>query len=140
MPGNERQAIQYVAETVGPLKLPAKRLAELQTAVAEATMNAMEHGNQYQLDKSVTIQVLATKTAIAVRIIDHGGGQLIPEPETPDLEAKLAGLQTPRGWGLFLIKNLVDDMRVTSDEFHHTVELTVHLSNDYPGGSYETAV
>ena len=27
----------------------------------------------------------------------------------PDLEAKLAGLQTPRGWGLFLIGNMVDE-------------------------------
>lgn len=127
VPGNERLAMQYVAETVDTLNLPTKRLAELQTAVAEATMNAMEHGNHYQPDKSVTIQILATKTAIAVRIIDHGGDQMIPETETPDLEAKLASLQSPRGWGLFLIKNLVDDMRVTSDEFHHTVELIVHL-------------
>lgn len=134
VPGNERLAIQHVAETVAPLNLSAKRLAELQTAVAEATMNAMEHGNQYQPDKSVVVQVLATKTAIAVRIIDHGGGQLIPEPETPDLEARLAGLQTPRGWGLFLIKNLVDDMYVTSDEFHHTVKLIVYLPEEnHPG-------
>ena len=129
VPGNERLTMQYVVETVGTLNLPAKRLAELQTAVAEATMNAMEHGNHYQPDKSVTIQILATKTAIAVRIIDNGGDQMIPEPETPDLEAKLASLQSPRGWGLFLIKNLVDDMRVTSDKFHHTIELIVHLSD-----------
>lgn len=126
-PGNERMAIEQVTEAVAALNLPAKRLAELQTAVAEATMNAMEHGNHYQSDKPVAIQVLASKTAVAVRITDHGGDQTIPEAETPDLEAKLEGLQTPRGWGLFLIKNLVDEMRVTSDEHHHTIELIVHL-------------
>jgi anti-sigma regulatory factor (Ser/Thr protein kinase) len=126
-PGNERLAIAQVTEAVAPLNLPARRLAELQTAVGEATMNAMEHGNRYQSDKPVAIQVLSSKTAVVVRIIDHGGGQNIPEPETPDLEAKLEGLQTPRGWGLFLIKNLVDEMRVSSDEHHHTIELIVHL-------------
>lgn len=126
-PGNERMAIELVTEAVAALNLPAKRLAELQTAVAEATMNAMEHGNHYESDKPVAIQVLASKTAVAVRITDHGGDQTIPEAETPDLEAKLEGLQTPRGWGLFLIKNLVDEMRVTSDEHHHTNELIVHL-------------
>ena len=42
-----------------------------------------------------------------------------------DLEAKLAGLQSPRGWGLFLIKNLVDDMRVSAEDGRHTVELTM---------------
>jgi serine phosphatase RsbU (regulator of sigma subunit)/anti-sigma regulatory factor (Ser/Thr protein kinase) len=129
-PGNERLAIDQVLEAVAPLNLPAKRLAELQTAVAEATMNAMEHGNQYQLDKPVAIQVFTSKSALVVRITDQGGGRTIPEPEMPDLEAKLTGLQTPRGWGLFLIKSLVDDLRVTSDEHHHTVELIVHLPEE----------
>jgi anti-sigma regulatory factor (Ser/Thr protein kinase) len=119
-----------VVEAVAPLNLPAKRLDILRTAVAEATMNAMEHGNQYQSDKPVAIQVFATKTAVVVRITDHRGGRTIPEPETPDLEAKLAGLQTPRGWGLFLIKSLVDEMRVTSDEVHHTIELILHLPDE----------
>ncbi|MBK6434003.1 hypothetical protein [Candidatus Amarolinea dominans] len=45
----------------------------------------------------------------------------------PDLEAKLAGLQSPRGWGLFLIRSMVDDMRVTEDGVHHTVELIMNL-------------
>lgn len=126
-PGNERLAMAQVVEAVAPLNLPPQRLEALRTAVAEATMNAMEYGNQYQADKPVDLQVLATKTAVMVRVTDHGGGQAIPEPETPDLEAKLAGLQTPRGWGLFLIKSLVDEMRVTSDERHHTIELIIHI-------------
>ena len=41
-----------------------------------------------------------------------------PRPRTPDLEAKLEGLQKPRGWGLFLIQNMVDDVRVSSDGHH----------------------
>ena len=32
-------------------------------------------------------------------------------------------MQTPRGWGLFLIRSMVDEMHVSSDEGHHTVEL-----------------
>ena len=45
----------------------------------------------------------------------------------PDLEAKLEGLQTPRGWGLFLIRNMVDELHITSDEARHAVGLVVHL-------------
>jgi anti-sigma regulatory factor (Ser/Thr protein kinase) len=127
-PGNERQAMAYVAQAVAALGLSTKRLAALQTAVAEATMNAMEHGNHYEAAKPVCIQVLASQTALAVRITDQGGGQAIPaEPTVPDLEAKLAERQSPRGWGLFLIKNLVDEMHVTGDEAHHTLELIVYL-------------
>jgi serine phosphatase RsbU (regulator of sigma subunit)/anti-sigma regulatory factor (Ser/Thr protein kinase) len=133
-PGNERQAIKEVAALVAPLNLPTKRLEQLKTAVGEATMNAMEHGNQYRADMPVSIVVRACRTALSVSITDHGGGHPIPEAHEPDLEAKLAELQTPRGWGLFLIKNLVDDLRVSSDGHHHTVELILKLGGDSHAG------
>jgi len=124
MPGNEQQAMERVAEVVLPLHLPDDRLANLKMAVAEAVMNAIEHGNDYQPDKKVSIQVLASQTSIVVRIRDQGEGHPIPETiATPDLDAKLAGLQTPYGWGLFLIKNLVDELHVTNDEHSHMLEL-----------------
>jgi serine phosphatase RsbU (regulator of sigma subunit)/anti-sigma regulatory factor (Ser/Thr protein kinase) len=122
-PGNERQAIQEVAEAVRALGLPPARVDRLKTAVAEATMNAIEHGNQYRPDLRVGIHVLASEGAVAVRVTDRGSGQSIPEPQRPDLEAKLAGLQSPRGWGLFLIENMVDQVNVTKEEDQHTVEL-----------------
>lgn len=129
-PGNERQAMDEVARIVEPLHMPRRRLEQLRTAVAEATMNAMEHGNQYRPEMPVAIQVLATDTDVAVRISDRGGSRPIPSATAPDLEAKLAEMQTPRGWGLFLIKNLVDDMHITSDATHHTVELIMHLEGE----------
>ena len=137
-PGNEHRAMDQVARTIRearlrwPLSVP--RLERLKTAVAEATMNAMEHGNHYRPDLPVDIQVLASDSAIAVRITDRGGNQAIPEALVPDIEAKLAGLQTPRGWGLFLIKNLMDEMHVTSDETHHTIELILYLEGDEHAG------
>jgi serine phosphatase RsbU (regulator of sigma subunit)/anti-sigma regulatory factor (Ser/Thr protein kinase) len=126
-PGNERQAMEQVAEVAQKLDLSPRRLEQLKTAVAEATMNAMEHGNRYRPDMPVQIQVAASGTVLSVRITDQGGTQPIPETPIPDLEAKLAELQTPRGWGLFLIQNLVDEMNITSDETHHTIELILHL-------------
>lgn len=128
--GNERQVMERVGEVAQELPIAKRQLEQLKTAVAEATMNAMEHGNKYNPAIPVFIQMLASPDALAVRIRDQGSGQPIPEAATPDLEAKLAELQTPRGWGLFLIKNLVDEMHVTRDETHHTVELIMHLEGD----------
>jgi anti-sigma regulatory factor (Ser/Thr protein kinase) len=127
-PGNERLAMERVAEVVKELGLSEQRLERLKTAVAEATMNAMEHGNDYRPEVPVKIRVLSSEADLSVRITDQGGSP-VPDPdkEAPDLEAKLEGLQTPRGWGLFLIKNMVDEMHVTSDGSHHTVELVMHL-------------
>jgi len=44
-----------VARAVSGLGLPEKSLEKLKTAVAEVTMNAMEHGNRYYPDVPVKI-------------------------------------------------------------------------------------
>jgi serine/threonine-protein kinase RsbW len=134
-PGNERRASEEVARAVSGLGLPERTLERLKTAVAEATMNAMEHGNRYNPEVPVDIQVWLLEECLLVRIIDRGGS---PPPsadaQRPDLEAKLEGMQTPRGWGLFLIKNLVDEVRVSGNPDHHTVELVTYLKGDDDAG------
>jgi serine phosphatase RsbU (regulator of sigma subunit)/anti-sigma regulatory factor (Ser/Thr protein kinase) len=130
-PGNERQASQQVATAVQEaLHLPEERIKRLKTAVGEAVMNAMEHGNHYQADLPVEILIQASPDCLSISICDFGGKQEIKVSETPDLEAKLSGLQSPRGWGLFLIKNMVDDMKISSDGERHTIELILHLDGD----------
>ncbi len=129
-PGNEQQAIEWMTEVVCPLHLPPDRLDNLKAAVAEAIMNAMEHGNHYSPDKSVVLQVLVSATSVVVRIRDQGVGKLHPilNPEAPDLAAKLAGRETSRGWGLFLIKKLVDELHVINNEHSHTIEVIIYTA------------
>jgi serine phosphatase RsbU (regulator of sigma subunit)/anti-sigma regulatory factor (Ser/Thr protein kinase) len=125
--GNERLAIDGVAKAVAELGLPGPRLERLKTAVGEAAMNAIEHGNHGRPELPVGVRVVADQTALRVRITDQGGERPLPEVTVPDLDAKLAGQQSPRGWGLFLIKNMVDELLTTTDERHHIVELIMHL-------------
>jgi serine phosphatase RsbU (regulator of sigma subunit)/anti-sigma regulatory factor (Ser/Thr protein kinase) len=129
--GNDREAMERVAAAVAPLGLEPRRLDQLKTAVAEAALNAIEHGNQSRAELPVEITVRAADSELVVGISDEGIGGPAGEAETPDLEAKLEGLQKPRGWGLFLIKNMVDDIRVSDADGRHTVELVVNLE----GGS-----
>ena len=134
-PGNERRAMEEVAAVVSDLGLSENTLERLKTAVAEATMNAMEHGNRYNPEVPVEIQVWRLEKCLLVRIIDRGSGPPpSPNAQTPDLEAKLEGMQTPRGWGLFLIKNMVDEMRVSGNPDHHTIELVIYLKGDDDAG------
>jgi serine/threonine-protein kinase RsbW len=133
-PGNERRATEEVARAVSGLGVPERTLERLKTAVAEATMNAMEHGNHYRAEVPVVIEVSASDAELSIKITDEGSGPPAFHSEMPDLEAKLEGMQTPRGWGLFLIKNMVDDMNVTGDEHHHTVELVTYLKGDDDAG------
>jgi anti-sigma regulatory factor (Ser/Thr protein kinase) len=115
-----------VAASIADLGLPAARFERLKTAVSEATMNAIEYGSQGDPHVPVDLSVETTPDAIVVRITDRAlSGGIPTDPEAPDLELKLAGEQKPRGWGLFLIKQMVDSMDVTSDGTTQTVTLTM---------------
>jgi serine phosphatase RsbU (regulator of sigma subunit) len=126
-PGNERLAIERVTTAVADLRLPKAQLDRLGTAVGEAVMNAIEHGNRNRPELPVGVRVAVGGGELSVRITDQGGDRPIPQAERPDLEAKLAGEQSPRGWGLFLIESMVDELRTSVDEQRHTIELIVHL-------------
>lgn len=125
--GNELAVMTRVAAAVAEAGLDRSRLERLKTAVAEAAMNAIEHGNHGDPEVPVRVRVSTTDRELIVRIIDAGGSGEIPEPEVPDLEAKLAGRQKPRGWGIFLIRHMVDDVRTYTTDTHHTVELVMRL-------------
>ena len=131
-PGNERLALTRVAESVQGLGLSDSRLEKLKTAVAEATMNAIEHGNGNRAEIPVEVEVTQTGDEIVVAISDQGGDEAHPSSgsgggsaEEPDLLKKLDGGQSPRGWGLFLIRNMVDAMDITTNGQRHTIWLTM---------------
>ena len=126
-PGNERLALARVAGTVKDLGLSDARLERLKTAVAEATMNAIEHGNGNRPEIPVEVEVTQDGDEIIVAITDQGGQARCGtgDHEDPDLAKKLDGDQSPRGWGLFLIRNMVDAMEVTTDGQRHTIWLTM---------------
>ncbi len=127
-PGNDRVAAERVTRCVRDLSLSARRLDNLRTAVAEAALNAIEHGNHFASDKPVGVQVFVSDNALNVTVSDCGGAQEMQTPAAPDLEAKLRGDQSPRGWGLFLIRNMVDACWDESDGHTHRVHLQLQLS------------
>ena len=126
-PGNERTAMDAVSKAVVPLGMPPDQVDRLKTAVSEAAMNAIEYGSRG--DPAVPFVVVAVITGgdLLVSVTDRGSGGHIGKPEEPDLDAKLDGRQKPRGWGQFLIQNMVDAMEVVIGETGRTVVLTIHL-------------
>jgi anti-sigma regulatory factor (Ser/Thr protein kinase) len=99
----------------------------LKTAVSEAAMNAIEYGSRNDPAVPVQIEVWVASGDLLVSIADRGLSGPMGDPEQPDLEAKLAGEQKPRGWGLFLIKHMVDAMEVATEGAAQIVTLTLHL-------------
>jgi serine phosphatase RsbU (regulator of sigma subunit)/anti-sigma regulatory factor (Ser/Thr protein kinase) len=128
-PGNERLVLARVAEVVAECGLTTDQLERIKTASAEAAMNAIEHGNHNRAELPVDVVVLRTARGIAVEISDLGGRGEDAVADTPDLELKLAGLQTTRGWGLFLIENMVDECEEHTREERHTVRLVLNVDS-----------
>ena len=89
-------------------------------------MNAIGYGSKGDPDVPVDIVVDTTADAIVIWITDRALSGAVPsDAEARVIELKLAGEQKARGWGLFLIKNMVDSMDVTTDGSTQTVTLTM---------------
>ena len=125
--GNERVAMDEVADAVSGLVIDPARLERLRTAVSEAAMNAIEYGSRN--DPRIPFEILASVegTDLVVRITDRGLGGPLSDEDEPDIQMKLAGAQKPRGWGLFLIRHMVDAVTVETGGSGRTVALTLHL-------------
>jgi len=129
--GNDREAMDRVAAAVADLELPPDRVDRLKTAVSEAAMNAIEYGSHGRADVPFDVDVVVTPTDVIVRVTDRAlSGPVPTDPETPDLERKLAGDQKPRGWGLFLIEHMVDAIDVSADEAAGTQTVTLRIARE----------
>ena len=119
--GYERIAMACSASFARIVGFVPERVEDLKTAVSEACLNAMEHGNKNNPDARVVITMHYSDHIFTVSVMDQGKGMVEPnESEEPDIEKKIQNLQTPRGLGIFLIKQLVDQVEFNkmSDEGH----------------------
>jgi anti-sigma regulatory factor (Ser/Thr protein kinase) len=133
---NERATIARVVEAIEGLGLESDRLERLKTAVAEATINAVEHADRARPEQPVFVRVLASDTLVTVAISNPATGRFGRiEAVAPDLLAKLEGREEARGWGLFLMKQLADDLSVISEDDQYTVELSFRLPGRRPESS-----
>lgn len=127
--GYERIAMDCSASFARMAGLGKERIEDLKTAVSEACLNAIEHGNKGRPDARVVITMNFKEDAFSVSVMDEGEG--IPEmPEEPDIDKKVANLQTPRGLGIYLIKQLTDKVefnKKTGDG--HVVRMVIKLRN-----------
>ena len=120
--GYERIAMACSASFAQFVGFRPERVEDLKTAVAEACINAMEHGNKNDPDARVIINMHYNDHIFTVSVMDQGKGMANSNNsyEEPDIELKIQRLQTPRGLGIFLIKQLVDEVEFNqaTDEGH----------------------
>lgn len=106
--GYEKVAMSTAASVAKLMGFREDRIEDLKTAVAEACINAIEHGNRLNDNLSVGVVLNAGDDALEVKVIDDGKG-LKGLPPKPNIDRKIHGEEDPRGMGMFLIQALVDE-------------------------------
>jgi serine/threonine-protein kinase RsbW len=127
--GYERVAMAGSASFARMMGLAPDRIEDLKTMVAEAAINAMQHGNKGRPDAKVTVWMNCQDNIINVEVKDEGEG--IKEfPPTPDIEKIVAELESPVGFGLFLISQLADQVEFNQmSEGGHVVKMAIKMNS-----------
>jgi serine/threonine-protein kinase RsbW len=125
--GYERVAMECSASFAKIAGLVKERIEDLKTAVSEACLNAMEHGNKGRPEARVIITMKVLDDTLSVSVVDEGDG-ILEMPEDPDIEKKIAELETPRRLGIYLIRRLMDQVEFNNKtEAGHEVKMIIRL-------------
>jgi serine/threonine-protein kinase RsbW len=106
--GYEKVAMSTAASMAALMGFSKDRIEDLKTAVAEACINAIEHGNNLNNSLTVGVVLSTSDDQLEVKVIDDGAG-INANPVAPDIDRKVHGEEDPRGMGMFLIQALVDE-------------------------------
>ncbi len=118
--------VQAVAEEVARLAGcdDSDRL-DLALAVREAAVNAMKHAHGYDAGRAVEVEFTTSGAGLRVCVRDEGPGfdpQGLPDPTAPE------NLLRPCGRGLFLIRSLVDELRISARPRGMELVMVKHLA------------
>ena len=125
--GSEKIAIENAVIHAKKIGFSRERIEDMKTAVAEACINAIEHGNKFSAEKKFIVTLEGNKNTLTIVVYDEGNG--IDVTTIPKEISNENGYPKRRGYGVFLIRNLVDAYsfeRVPGGG--NNVKMTMHLN------------
>ena len=115
-------AATKTAEAMGEyLSFDEDKIDEIKLALIEATINAFEHSDSD--DRKVEITYIAENDTLTIKIHDKGKGYHKKAIQKPDIKEKLKS-DYKRGWGISLMKELMDTVEIIQDHEGCTVIMT----------------
>jgi len=124
--GVARSLVVAVAGAVNGLD--DDRVEDLRIAVSEACTNAVEAHQTDHVGRHVVLRCFAGPSNLEVRIEDSGGGFDPGAVANRTTNGEGDDLVAERGWGIQLIRALVDDVDFASAPSGTAVRLTMRLS------------
>ncbi|HEY2739334.1 MAG TPA: ATP-binding protein [Thermoanaerobaculia bacterium] len=125
VPEMEIEASKTATAIAEFMRMSPDRIDEVRMAVVEACINALEHSRAADREVYVTFEVLGDKDPETLRITvrDTGVGFSPEDLSEPMIEDKLKS-QRKRGWGLKIIRGLMDDVEIRSNPGGTTVVMS----------------
>ena len=120
--GYEKVAMATAASVAKKMGFSLDRIEDLKTAVGEAVTNAIEHGNQRNVEIKVLVTLTIQETSLALNVVDQGSKPIPSLPQTRE------GREDNRGWGMFLIQNLMDEVEVVARPGRNEMRMVIHLA------------
>jgi serine/threonine-protein kinase RsbW len=111
--GFEKIAMNTVASVAHLMGFAEDRIEDLKTAIAEACINAMEHGNKLDENLYVGVMMSLGPDYLEIKVLDTGRGPQ-EHAHAPDIDKKMHEEEEARGMGMFLIESLVDEVEWVS--------------------------
>ncbi len=125
IPDIELVAIEGLERLGRHMAITPEKIGEAKILVTEAVMNALEHSGDKAPSVLVEFSLASDELVIFVR--DFGEGFEPSSVEDPDLTQKL-GTDNKRGWGLKLLRELSDDLKIESNKHGTKITITKHLT------------
>ncbi len=119
--GYEKIPISTAAIIAQKMGFASERVKNLKMAVGEAVTNAIEHGNQLNVDTPVHIVLTMQGKTLALDVIDQG------QQPIPDIPTERKERKDNRGWGMLLIKDLVDEVTVVATSGRNKIRMVIYL-------------
>jgi len=114
--GYEKVARDAVAAFARRLGFERERIEDLKTALGEACINAIEHGNGRAPGLRVDVSCVCEEGRLTVEIHDQGMNRYQQRSVVTSIDKKLSGLAPLRGMGLMMIAQLVDEAGFTESQ------------------------
>ena len=126
--GYERIAMACSASFARMIGFVPERIEDLKSAVAEACINAMQHGNKWRPEARVVVNMNFRDDTFIVSVMDEGDG--MPEvPEYPGIVRIIEEEEPTRGLGVFMIQQLVDRVKFNQTTTEgHVVTIEIKLT------------
>ena len=105
---NLRIVENTIEEVMNEIGITEENYGKILVSILEAVNNAIMHGNRYETDKFVDVEISYRNEKLKIKVSDEGKGfvpEKVPDPTIPQ------NLESLNGRGIFLMSKLADEMK-----------------------------